>query len=72
MNDQYRIVEDFQAGTSGVRVLVLDRDFDSFGTAKKWRAVIDGKEYKFELNSIGRWVTIESEDSFTGKTIAFV
>lgn len=72
MNDQYRIVEDFQAGPSGVHVLVLDRDFDSFGTAKKWRAVIDGKEYKFELNSIGRWVTIESEDSFTGKTIAFV
>lgn len=72
MNDQYRIVEDFQAGPSGVRVLVLDRDFDSFDTAKKWRAVIDGKEYKFGLNSIGRWVTIESEDSFTGKTIAFV
>lgn len=72
MSNKYKIVDDFQAGPTAIRVLVLDRDFDSFCTAKKWRAVIDGKEYKFQLNSIRCWVTIESHDSFAGKMIEFI
>lgn len=39
---------------------------------KKWRALIDGVEYKFELNSIPRWLTIKSHDSFTGKEVEIV
>ncbi len=72
MKDQYKIIDDFQAGSTNTRVLVLERDFDSFVTAKRWIAVIDNKEYKFQLNSIRCWVTIESRESFTGKTIEFI
>ena len=71
MRDTYKIIDDFQVGTTGIRVLVLDREFDSFVSAKKWKAVIDGTEYLFQLNSIPCWVTIESFDSFAGKTIEF-
>ena len=71
MNDRYKIIDDFQAGSTGIRVLVLDRAFDSFTSAPKWRAIIDQKEYEFQLNSIPCWVTIKSKDNFTGKTIEF-
>ncbi len=71
MNNQYTIVDDSQAGNTNIRVLVLDKDFDSFTTTTKWRALIDGKEYKFQLNSIPRWITIESKERFTGKMIEF-
>ena len=71
MADIYKIVDDFQAGSTEIRILVLDREFDSFVSAKKWKAVIDGKEYPFKLNSVRRWVTVESRDSFTGKTVEF-
>lgn len=72
MNNTYKIIDDFQAGPTDIRVLVLDRDFDSFISAKEWKAVIDGVEYPFQLNSIPCWVTIKSHDSFKGKTIEFV
>lgn len=71
MNNTYKIIDDFQAGPTDIRVLVLDRDFDSFASAKKWKAVIDGMEYPFQLNSIPCWATIKSHDSFTGKTVEF-
>ena len=71
MGDRYKIIDDFQAGPTDIRVLVLDRAFDSFISAKKWRASIDGQEYEFQLNSIRCWVTIKSTDSFTGKEIEF-
>ena len=71
-NDKYKIIDDFQAGPTDIRVLVLDRDFDSFYHKKKWRALIDGVEYKFDLNSIPRWVLIKSHDSFIGKEVEFV
>lgn len=72
MNDTYKIIDDFQAGASEIRVLVLDRDFDSFTTAKKWRAVINKKEYDFNLNSIASWITIKSKEKFTGKAVTFI
>ncbi len=68
---RYKIVDDFQAGETSVRVLVLDRDYDLTIPLKKNVAVIEGKEYKFHLNSIPRWATIESNDSFIGKEIEF-
>ena len=71
MNNTYKIIDDFQAGPTDIRVLVLDRDFDSFASAKKWKAVIDGMEYSFQLNSIPCWATIKSHDSFTGKIVEF-
>lgn len=70
MSDRYKIIDDFQAGSTDIRVLVLDRAFDSF-SAEKWIASIDGREYEFQLNSIRSWVTIKSTDSFTGKEIEF-
>ena len=63
MNNMYKIIDDFQAGPTDIRVLVLDRDFDSFTSAKVWKAVIDGVEYPFQLNSIPCWATIKSHDS---------
>ncbi len=33
-NDKYKIIDDFQAGPTDIRVLVLDRDFDSFSSKK--------------------------------------
>ncbi len=72
MNNMYKIIDDFQAGPTDIRVLVLDRDFDSFTSAKVWKAVIDGVEYPFQLNSIPCWATIKSHDSFKGKTVEFV
>lgn len=71
MSNKYRIVDDFQAGETNIRVLVLDRDYEFSPPARKGIAVIDGKAYKFNLNSIRRWATIESHDSFTGKTVEF-
>jgi hypothetical protein len=72
MNNKYKIIDDFQAGHTDIRILVLDRDFDSFCSAPQWRAVIDDEEYEFNLNSIGCWITIKSHDSFTGKEVEFV
>ena len=72
MSNKYTIIDGFQAGPTGIRVLVLDRDFDSFGSTKKWRAFIGGVEYEFMLNSIRCWATIKSHDSFTGKVVEFV
>ena len=39
---------------------------------RKGITLIDGVEYKFELNSIPRWLTIKSHDSFTGKEVEIV
>ena len=72
MKNVYRIVDDFQAGSTDIHVLVLDRDYELAAPIEKSIAVIDGKEYPFSLNSIPRWATIKSRDSFTGKTVEFV
>lgn len=63
---EYRVVRDHQIGK--MRVLELDRDFDSF-TQKKWTAEIDGQMYKFALNSIRHWLLIEATGSFSGKKV---
>jgi len=65
---EYRIVDDFQAGESDRRILVLDRPYDFSGAD---RLTIDGKEYNPALCSIRDWVIIQSRDSFTGKIAVF-
>lgn len=30
MKKEYKIIDDFQAGPTDIRVLVLDRDYDSY------------------------------------------
>lgn len=72
LSNKYKIVDDFQAGETDIRVLVLDRDYEFVPPATKGLAVIDGKEYPFNLNSIPCWATIRSRDSFTGKTVTFI
>lgn len=67
-SSSYLIVDDFQAGKSDRRVLVLDRPF-SFTDGE--RLTIDDKEYAAALCSIPDWVIIQSSDSFTGKTAVF-
>ena len=71
MANKYLIVDDFQVPTKDIRVLVLDRDYDLTFPLKKNVAIIDGKEYSFHLNSIRRWATIISRESFTGKEVEF-
>ncbi len=72
MSNRYKIVDDFQAGDTDVRVLELNRDFDFSPTVKRGVAIIDGEEYPFNSNSVRRWITIKSRDSFKGKTIELV
>lgn len=72
MSNKYTIIDDFQVEASDVRVLVLDRDYEFSVPLKRSLALIDGKEYKFHFNSIPRWATINSRDSFTGKTVEFI
>ena len=73
MNDnRYTIVDDFQAGPTDIRVLVLDREYSFLPRAKRGIAIIDGKEYPFQLNSIPCWATIKSHDRFKGKMVEFV
>lgn len=66
MSDRYKIIDDFQAKEA--RVLQLDRDFESFA---KNTAVIDGKRYSFDINSIRSWIIIQTNESFKGKTVTF-
>lgn len=72
MSNKYMIVDDFQAGPTDIRVLVLDRDYEFSESLTRSRAIIDGREYEFHLNSIRCWATIKSHDSFTGKEVEFV
>ena len=65
---EYRIIDDFQAGESDRRVLVLDRPYEYSGAEK---LTIDGTEYCAALCSIRDWVIIQSRDIFTGKTAVF-
>lgn len=71
MKNKYKIIDDFQAGNTGYRVLVLDRDFSSFEEAPEQIAVIEGNEYEFSLNSVRSWVIIKSREKFVGKNIIF-
>ena len=68
MSTEYRIVDDFQAGESDLRVLVLDRPYEFSGAD---RLTIDGKEYRPALCSIRDWVIVQSRDSFRGKIAVF-
>ncbi len=68
MGNTYQIVDDFQVGN--MRVLALDRAFDSF-SPDIHSAEIDGTKYRFLLNSVRNWVSIESEGEFKGKTVIF-
>ncbi len=72
MSATYTIVDDFQAGDTDIRVLELDRDYDFPLTVEKCIAVIAGKKYPFKSNSVRRWITIESRDSFKGKAVELV
>lgn len=72
MSHIYEVVDDFQAGNTDIRVLVLNRDFDSFDSSIGEYVVIDGVRYPYSLNSVSRWISINSRDNFTGKTIEFV
>lgn len=49
MNNTYQVVDDFQVGS--MRVLVLDRDYDSFSPGIQF-AEIDGVRYPYALNSV--------------------
>ena len=71
MEREYRIVDDFQVPQTEGRVLVLDREYEFVPGLLKNVAVIDGKEYPYNLNSIRRWVIIKSRESFKGKTVTF-
>lgn len=71
MKREYRIVDDFQVPQTEGRVLVLDREYEFVPGLLKNVAVIDGKEYSYNLNSIRRWVIIKSRESFKGKTVTF-
>ena len=71
MSNKYRIIDDFQAGNSEYRILVLDRNFESFEDASKQIAAIGGKEYKFSLNSVRSWVIIKARGSFSREDIVF-
>ena len=68
---KYKILHDFQV--KQVHVLQLDSDYD-FGPFNL--AVIEGKTYKFTLNSIRSWVVLSdaeyTEDSLKGKTVEFI
>lgn len=72
MSNKYTIIDDFQAGPTDIRVLVLDRDYEFSESLTRSLAIIDGKGYEFMLNSIRCWATIKSHDSFTGKVGEFV
>lgn len=72
MGDKYKIIDDFQADPTDIRVLVLDRDYEFSESLTRSRAIIDGREYELHLNSIRCWATIKSHDSFTGKEVEFV
>ena len=71
MEREYRIVDDFQVPQTEGKVLVLDREYEFVPGLLKNVAVIDGKEYPYNLNSIRRWVIIKSRESFKGKTVTF-
>lgn len=71
MSNKYKIVDDFQAGSTGIRVLVLDREYEFTPPASEGIAVIGDRRYKFDLNSIRNWITIESNEKFAGKTVEF-
>ena len=71
MKKEYKIIDDFQAGPTDIRVLVLDRNYEFLPVAERGIAIIDGVEYPFQLNSSPCWATIKSHDSFTGKTVEF-
>lgn len=67
VRNEYKIVDDFQV--KDCRVLVLDSEYE-FGHFDK--AIIEGKDFLYTLNSIKKWVIIKSFDCFKGKTIKFV
>ena len=69
---KYKILHDFQV--KHLHVLQLDSDYD-YGNFN--RAVLEGKAYKYMLNSVRAWVVIEGagilpEDYFKGKIVEFV
>ena len=66
MKTEYKIIDDFQAGSK--RVLVLDSDYD-FGGFNK--VVIDGHSYSFAPNSVKNWIIIDNFGSFKGKAAQF-
>jgi hypothetical protein len=70
-DNSYRIVDDFQVGTTPMRVLVLDREYNLSAPLEKNIAVIGDKEYAFNLNSVRCWATVKSQESFKGKTVTF-
>ncbi len=72
MSETYKVLDDFQAGDTNIRVLELDRDYDFPLTVEKCIAVIAGKKYPFKSNSVRRWITIESRDDFKGKTVELI
>lgn len=71
IKNQYKIVHDFQV--KHLHVLQLDSDYE-YGNFD--RILIEGKIYKYTLNSIDSWVVIESKeyinDSLKGKIVEFV
>ena len=67
----YQIIDDLQVGETERRVLILDRDFDSFESNAGNVVRIGEKEYKYDINSVHNIVVIKSRDSFTGITAVF-
>ena len=71
-SNTYTITTDFQVTGTDVRVLVLDRDFESFEPGMREKIKIDGNEYDYALNSVPKFVTIKSRETFKGKTAEFI
>ena len=71
---KYTILHDFQV--KHLHVLQLDSDYE-YGNFDSAKAVLDGKTYKYVLNSVRAWVVIEGagilpEDYFKGKIVEFI
>ena len=65
--NEYTIVDDFQANNS--RVLILDKDYDDW---KFDKAMIDGELFSYFPTSVRSFIVIKSHDSFKGKKVTFV
>lgn len=66
MENRYLIIDEFKI--NGGKVITLDRPYEFSNNHK---AVIDGKQYDYYLNSIPDWIAIKSNDSFKGKELVF-
>lgn len=65
-----KIDDDFQVPGTNIRVLSLNRDYESY-TPGMNVVEIEGVLYCYVGNSVHRWICIRSTKSFSGKTVSF-